>query len=38
MADMRGRSPVLADLEAKGVLKIAGAMYDITTARVAFFT
>ena len=38
MADMRGRSPVLADLEAKGVLKIAGAMYNITTAQVAFFT
>ena len=38
MADMRGRSPVLADLEAKGMLKIAEAMYDITTARVAFFT
>jgi carbonic anhydrase len=38
MADVRGRSPVLADLEAKGMLKIAGAMYDITTARVEFFT
>jgi carbonic anhydrase len=38
MADMRGRSPVLADLEAKGVLKIAGAMYNITTAQVEFFT
>jgi len=38
MADIRGRSPVLADLEAKGVLKIAGAMYNITTAQVAFFT
>ena len=38
MADIRGRSPVLADLEAKGALKIAGAMYDITTAQVAFFT
>jgi carbonic anhydrase len=38
MADMRGRSPVLADLETKGVLKIAGAMYDLTTARVEFFT
>ena len=38
MADIRGRSPVLADLEAKGVLKIAGAMYDIKTAQVAFFT
>jgi carbonic anhydrase len=38
MADIRSRSPVLADLEAKGVLKIAGAMYNITTAQVAFFT
>ena len=38
MADMRGRSSVLADLEAKGVLKIAGAMYDIKTARVEFFS
>jgi carbonic anhydrase len=38
VADLRRRSPVLADLEARGVLKIAGAMYDITTAQVAFFT
>jgi len=38
MADIRGRSPVLADLEAKGVLKIAGAMYNIKTAQVEFFT
>jgi carbonic anhydrase len=38
MANMRGRSPVLTDLEAQGVLKIAGAMYDITTAQVTFFT
>lgn len=38
MADIRRRSPVLADLEAQGVLKIAGAMYDITTGQVAFFT
>jgi carbonic anhydrase len=38
MADIRGRSPVLADLAAKGVLKIAGAMYDIKTAQVEFFT
>ena len=38
MAAIRGHSPVLADLEAKGMLKIAGAMYDITTAQVAFFT
>ena len=36
MADMRGRSPALADLEAKGMLKIAGAMYDVETAQVAF--
>jgi carbonic anhydrase len=38
MADIRGRSPVLVDLEAKGMLKIAGAMYDIKTAQVEFFT
>jgi len=38
MADIRGRSPVLADLEAKGMLKIAGAMYDIKTAQAEFFT
>jgi len=38
MADMRGRSPVLADLKAKGVLKIAGAMYNIKTAQVEFVT
>ena len=38
MADLRGGSPVLAELEAKGRLKIAGAMYDLTTAQVAFFT
>jgi carbonic anhydrase len=38
MADIRGRSPVLADLAAKCVLKIAGAMYDIKTAQVEFFT
>jgi carbonic anhydrase len=38
MADVRGRSPVLADLEAKGMLKIAGAMYDIKTAMVEFLT
>ena len=37
MADIRGRSPVLAALEAKGVLKIAGAMYDIKP-QVEFFT
>jgi hypothetical protein len=29
---------MLAELEAKGRLKIAGAMYDLTTARVVFFT
>jgi carbonic anhydrase len=37
MADIRGRSPVLAALEAQGVLKMAGAMYDLTTGQVAFF-
>jgi carbonic anhydrase len=38
MADLRGRSSVLADLEAKGALKIAGAMYNLTTGQVEFFT
>jgi carbonic anhydrase len=38
MADLRGRSAVLADLEAKGALKITGAMYNLTTGQVEFFT
>jgi len=31
---VRGRSPVLAGLEAKGAIKIVGSMYDIATGKV----
>lgn len=34
--DIRDRSPVLADLEHAGKLKIVGAMYDITTGEVTW--
>ncbi len=37
MAEIRRRSPVLAELEAQGAIRIAGAMYDIETGVVAFF-
>jgi carbonic anhydrase len=37
MAEIRRRSPVLADLEAKGAIRIAGAMYDLETGVVTFF-
>jgi carbonic anhydrase len=33
---IRGRSPVLADLEKKGSIQITGGMYDITTGLVEF--
>ncbi len=36
MIDHR-RSPVLADLEKSGAIKIAGAMYDLESGRVEFF-
>jgi len=36
MADIRKDSPVLAELEAKGAIKIAGAMYDLSTGVVEF--
>jgi carbonic anhydrase len=36
MADIRKKSPVLAELESKGKLKIAGAMYDLETAKLNF--
>ena len=36
MAEIRRRSPVLADLEAKGAIRIAGAMYDLETGVVTF--
>jgi carbonic anhydrase len=34
VAMIRGRSPVLAGLEAKGAIKIIGTMYDITTGKL----
>jgi carbonic anhydrase len=34
--NIRRRSPLLADLENKGAIKVAGAMYDIATGRVEF--
>jgi carbonic anhydrase len=34
VAMVRNRSPVLAALEAKGDIKIVGAMYDVATGRV----
>jgi carbonic anhydrase len=37
IAQIRRRSDVLADLEASGAIKIAGAMYDLETAVVEFF-
>ena len=37
IAEIRRRSPVLADLEAKGTIRIAGAMYDLETGVVTFF-
>jgi len=36
IADIRKRSPVLADLESKGTIKIAGAMYNLETAMLNF--
>ena len=37
MEHIRKDSPVLSDLEAAGSIKIAGAMYDIASAKVDFF-
>jgi carbonic anhydrase len=37
MIDIRRRSPVLADLETAGALKIAGAMYNLATGVLEFF-
>ena len=34
--NIRRRSPVLADLEKKGSIKITGAMYDLATGAVEF--
>jgi carbonic anhydrase len=36
MADIRKKSPVLAELESHGAIKIAGAMYDLDTAMLSF--
>lgn len=38
VADIRKRSPVLAELESKGNIRIVGAMYDIATGAVKFDT
>ena len=38
MAALRERSPVLRELEAQKTLRIAGAMYDLETAKVEFFS
>jgi len=38
MADIPRRSSVLADLQTSGAIRIAGAMYDIKTGRVDFFS
>ena len=37
MAEIRSRSPILAGLEGKGTVKIAGAMYNLESAAVEFF-
>src|SRR5437660_1200399 len=37
MVDIHRRSPVLADLETSGAIKIAGAMYNLETGAVEFF-
>ena len=37
MTDIRKKSPVLAELESKGMIKIAGAMYNLETAKLNFF-
>ena len=36
IADIRKKSAVLAELESKGLIKIAGAMYNLETATLAF--
>jgi carbonic anhydrase len=37
MAEIHQRSPVLAELETSGAIKIAGAMYQLETGVVEFF-
>jgi carbonic anhydrase len=36
LESIRRRSPVLADLEKKGAIRVAGAMYDLATGQVEF--
>ena len=36
LADIRRRSPVVAGLESKGTVKLAGAMYNLESAAVDF--
>jgi carbonic anhydrase len=36
--NVRQRSPILAELEKKGSIQIAGAMYDLATGAVEFIT
>ncbi len=38
VANIRNKSPVLAGLESKGTIKIAGAMYNLKTGAVEFLT
>jgi carbonic anhydrase len=38
MGEIRQRSPILADLEKKGAISIAGAIYDLTTGKVNFLS
>ena len=38
MSNIRKNSAVLAELESKGTIKIVGAMYDLNTAAVEFFS
>ena len=38
MDNVRKNSAVLANLESKGTIKIAGAMYNLETGAVEFFT
>ena len=37
MTDIRKKSPVLAELESKGAIKISGSMYNLETATMNFF-
>ena len=37
MTEIHSRSAVIAALETKGTVKIAGAMYNLETAEVGFF-